>query len=197
MTHTLISDSGYKLWDRVISVRPEMFSYDSKTRSVVEAVFPFERETRVRRAILIAVSHRGSPIADNWIGNLGQRFYRADRQVQEAFASFVEDHLNQMKPYIVRLVKEGKLSSIRTLSANTPGLMALAAIPPAVPFHSIIGQKNPGPAHAGNDGVVAYSSSHLEGAESELIVRYGHETFLHPDAVAEIKRILHTHLESL
>jgi hypothetical protein len=117
--------------------------------------------------------------------------------VQEAFRSFVEDHLDQMNPYLVRLVKEGKLSSIRTLSANTPALIALAAIPPAVPFHTIIGQKHPGPAHAGNDGVVAYSSSHLEGAESELIVRYGHETFLYPDAVAEIKRILYAHLESL
>ena len=156
MTHTLLSDSGYKLWDSVISVRPEMFSCDSKTRSVVDAIFLFEREKRVRRAILIAVPHRGSPIADNWIGNLGQSLYRADREVQEAFRSFVEDHLDQMNPYLVRLVKEGKLSSIRTLSANTPALIALAAIPPAVPFHTIIGQKHPGPAHAGNDGVVAY-----------------------------------------
>jgi hypothetical protein len=92
---------------------------------------------------------------------------------------------------------EGKLSSIRTLSANSPALMALAAISPAVPFHTIIGQKNPGAAHSGNDGVVAYSSSHLDGAESELIVRYGHEAFLHPDAIAEIKRILRAHLESM
>jgi hypothetical protein len=75
--------------------------------------------------------------------------------------------------------------------------MALAAIPPAVPFHNIIGQKDPGPTHSGNDGVVAYSSSHLDGAESELIVRHGHEAFLHPDAVAEIKRILYAHLESI
>jgi triacylglycerol esterase/lipase EstA (alpha/beta hydrolase family) len=145
MTHTLLSDSGYKLWDSVISVRPEMFSCDSKTRSVVDAIFLFEREKRVRRAILIAVPHRGSPIADNWIGNLGQSLYRADREVQEAFRSFVEDHLDQMNPYLVRLVKEGKLSSTRTLSANTPALIALAAIPPAVPFHTIIGQKHPGP----------------------------------------------------
>jgi hypothetical protein len=75
MTHTLLSDSGYKLWDSVISVRPEMFSCDSKTRSVVDAIFLFEREKLVRRAILIAVPHRGSPIADNWIGNLGQSLY--------------------------------------------------------------------------------------------------------------------------
>ncbi|HEY5704002.1 MAG TPA: alpha/beta fold hydrolase [Terrimicrobiaceae bacterium] len=196
MTHTLISDSGYELWDSVISVRPEVFSCDSKTSSVVNAIFLFEREKRVRRAILIAVPHRGSPIADNWIGDLGQRLYRADSALQEAFRSLVENHPDQIKPFIVRLVKEGKLSSIRTLSANSPALMALAAIPPAVPFHTIIGQKNPGPGHSGNDGVVAYPSSHLDGAESELIVRYGHEAFLHPDAVAEIQRILHFHLKS-
>jgi pimeloyl-ACP methyl ester carboxylesterase len=197
MTHTLLSDSGYSIWDSVISVRPETFSCDSKTRSVVDALFLFEREKRVRRAILIAVPHRGSPIADNWIGSLGQSLYRADREVREALRSVLENHLDQINPYIVRLVKEGKLSSIRTLSASTPTLMALATIPPAVPFHSIIGQRNRGPAHAGNDGIVAYTSSHLERAESELIVRYGHETFLHPDAVAEIKRILYAHLESL
>jgi triacylglycerol esterase/lipase EstA (alpha/beta hydrolase family) len=197
MAHTLISDSGYKLWDSVISVRPEMFSCDSKTGSVVNAIFLFEREKRVRRAILIAVPHRGSAIADNWIGDLGQSLYRADSELQEAFRSLVENHLDKIQPFIVRLVKERKLSSIRTLSSNSPALMALAAIPPAVPFHTIIGQKNPGPARSGNDGVVAYSSSHLDGAESELIVRYGHEAFLHPDAVAEIKRILHAHLESM
>jgi triacylglycerol esterase/lipase EstA (alpha/beta hydrolase family) len=197
MTHTLISDSGYNLWDKVISVRPETFSCDPKTSSLVNAIFLFEREKRVRRAILIAVPHRGSAIADNWIGDLGQSLYRADSELQEAFRSLVENHRDQINPFMIRLVKEGKLSSIRTLSANSPALMALAAIPPAVPFHNIIGQINRGPAHSGSDGVVAYLSSHFDGAESELIVRYGHEAFLHPDAVAEIKRILHAHLESL
>ncbi len=147
--------------------------------------------------ILIAVPHRGSQIADNWIGNLGQSLYRADTDVQEAFRTLVEKHRDQINPFIIKLVREGKLSSIRTLSANSPALMALAEIPSAVPFHNIIGQVNSGPATSGNDGVVAYSSSRLDGAESELIVRYGHETFLHPDAVAEVKRILHAHLESL
>jgi pimeloyl-ACP methyl ester carboxylesterase len=197
MTHTLICDSGYKLWDSVITVRPESFVCDANTSSVMDFIYLFEREKRVRRAILVSVPHRGSAIADNWIGNLGQSLYRPDREVQEAFRSLLENHLDQINPFLVRLIRQGKLSSIRTLSANSPALMALAAIPPAVPFHSIIGQLNPGPVHTGNDGVVAYTSSHLDGAESEAIVRFGHETFLHPDAVSEIKRILHAHLETL
>jgi hypothetical protein len=39
--------------------------------------------------------------------------------------------------------------------------------------------------------VVPYWSSHLDGAESELIVRSGHEVFAKPEAVREIIRILH------
>ena len=42
----------------------------------------------------------------------------------------------------------------------------------------------------GPDGVVPYWSSHLDGAESELIVRSGHEVFTKPEAVREIIRIL-------
>jgi triacylglycerol esterase/lipase EstA (alpha/beta hydrolase family) len=197
MTHSLLCDSGYKLWDTVITVRPEKFACDANTGSVMSDIYLFEREKRVKRAILISVPHRGSSIADNWIGNLGQSLYRADRQVQEAFRSLLEHHVDQINPYIARLIKEGRLSSIRTLSANSPALMALAEIPPAVPFHSIIGQIRPGPVETGSDGVVAYASSHLDGAESEAIVRFGHESFLHPDAVTEIKRILHAHLETL
>ena len=110
--------------------------------------------------------HRGSPIAVNWIGSLGQSLYRADRELQEAFWTLVENHLDQINPFFSRPLKEGKLSAIHTLSANSPVLMALAEIPPAIPFHSIIGQINVGPRQTGHDGVVAYSRSHLDGAES-------------------------------
>ena len=197
MAHTLISDSGYKLWDSVITARPEAFRCDVKTGNALNAVFLFERENRIRRAILISVPHRGSPIAGNWIGSLGQTLYRADRELQEAFWTLVENHLDQINPFFSRSLKEGKLSAIHTLSVNSPVLMALAEIPPAIPFHSIIGQINAGPRQTGTDGVVAYASSHLDGAESEAIIPFGHEAFLHPDAVTEIKRILHLHLESL
>ncbi|MDB6135662.1 MAG: hypothetical protein JWM59_3905 [Verrucomicrobiales bacterium] len=56
-------------------------------------------------------------------------------------------------PYLVHLIDEGKVSSIRTLSGRSPALMALSGIPPAAPFHSIIGQKHPGPVALGSDGL--------------------------------------------
>ena len=37
-------------------------------------------------------------------------------------------------------------------------------------------------------------SSHLDGAESELVIPSEHWTILHPQGMAEVKRILHQHL---
>jgi hypothetical protein len=60
-----------------------------------------------------------------------------------------------------------------------------------VPYHSVIGQQYRGPKERGSDGVVPYRSSHLDGAQSELIVRSGHGVFSNLDAVLETIRILH------
>jgi hypothetical protein len=72
---------------------------------------------------------------------------------------------------------------VRTLSPKDSALIALSELPIEVPYHSVIGQRYPGPKERGSDGVVPYWSSHLNGAESELIVRSGHEVFTEPEAV--------------
>jgi hypothetical protein len=64
-------------------------------------------------------------------------------------------------------------------------------LPIRVPFHSIMGDRRLGGGTESSDGVVLYSSSHLDGAESELIVLAGHTVFSSDAAVNEIKRILH------
>ena len=64
-------------------------------------------------------------------------------------------------------------------------------IAPDVSAHSIIAVKNPDDPNAEwNDGVVAYSSAHLEGAASELIVHSGHSTQSEPQTIEEVRRIL-------
>ena len=62
-------------------------------------------------------------------------------------------------------------------------LPILAALPfaPGVGIHTIVGAE---------DSVVSYASSHLEKADSELVVPAGHRAFEHPLAVQEIERIL-------
>jgi hypothetical protein len=51
-----------------------------------------------------------------------------------------------------------------------------------------------GPVTGKTDGVVAYESAHIEGVESEKVVRSGHSTQGHPETIEEMKRILNEHL---
>jgi hypothetical protein len=69
-------------------------------------------------------------------------------------------------------------------------LSRLSALPINVPFHSIIGNRGINEGADSSDGIVAYRSSHLEGAETEKIVTAGHNLIPNPITVAEIKRIL-------
>jgi pimeloyl-ACP methyl ester carboxylesterase len=194
LTHSLVSDSGYKLWDGVVKVRPEKLNAPRVSQEVLENMFIFRHDPRVKRVIFISVPHRGSAIADNWIGDIGQHLYHADSKLNDALSPLLATHRSVIHPFLVGLAETGKISSIRTLSGKSPALQALATLPPKVPFHSIIGQKKEGPKEQGSDGVVPYTSSHLDGAESELIVKHGHGAFRNAAAVAEVRRILRLHI---
>jgi hypothetical protein len=83
-------------------------------------------------------------------------------------------------------------SSVDNMTPGNPFVKGLASIPvaPGVSAHSIIPVKGDGPVEKGDDGVVEYSSAHIEGVESELVVRSGHSVQGHPDAIEEVRRIL-------
>src|SRR5690606_4122367 len=87
----------------------------------------------------------------------------------------------------------GELDSVSALSPRQPTLRILADLPfpEKVRVHSIIGNRGkPGPLEKSSDGIVPYTSSHLEGADTELIVPAGHGAFRHPAAKTEILRLL-------
>jgi PGAP1-like protein len=76
-------------------------------------------------------------------------------------------------------------TSIDTLSPDNAFVKTLSKRPIAVPYHSIIGKY---------DELVPYSSSHLDGAQSELIVPYMHESQWSKEGMAEAVRILRLNL---
>ena len=57
--------------------------------------------------------------------------------------------------------------------------------------------KGDGDLQHGRDGVVAYTSAHVDYADSELLVRGGHSCQSLPVAIEEIQRILHEHLNQI
>jgi hypothetical protein len=87
-------------------------------------------------------------------------------------------------------------TSIDGMSADNPLLKALVTLPtaPGISAHSIIAVKPGMDITTGNDGVVEYQSAHIDGVESEFIVRDQHSCQSHPFVIEEVRRILLKHI---
>ena len=91
---------------------------------------------------------------------------------------------------------EGVPSSIDELTFENPYLLTIDRLPraPGVRGHSIIGRVGHGPLETSSDGVIPYSSSHLEWVASEKIINRHHFLQDDPQTIAELRRILALHL---
>jgi hypothetical protein len=78
------------------------------------------------------------------------------------------------------------------MSSDNPVLKALNDLPlaPGIKANSIVAVLPDQDIKTGNDGVVEYTSAHIDNVESEYIVRTGHSAQGHPLAIEEVRRIL-------
>src|SRR6185436_7699641 len=88
-------------------------------------------------------------------------------------------------------------TGINGLSPRSPLLRGLDTLPIHAPYYSVVGDRGRGDTPNSSDGVVAYWSSHLAGAQSELIVPGPHGSFELPETIDELRRILKLHLRSM
>lgn len=193
ISHTLVSDSGDRVWESVFRVPPEQLEGDRETIRGLERVLRFERNPAVSRVIFMAAPHRGSPTADSIVGSLGHALARMPAMEERGFTELAKANPDRMTPGAAEFYAGGRFSAVRTLSKKSTALIAVSKLPIATPYHSVIGQTREGPVESGSDGVVPYWSSHLDGADSERIVRSGHGVIGDPDAIAEVIRILRLH----
>lgn len=190
ISHTLVSSSGDQLWSSLFKVPPGELQGDRETIKGLHRIMRFERNPRVVRAIFMSSPHRGSPVSDSWLGALANFMSRVPAFLETGLNDLARSNPGAMTPEGAAFYDGERFTAVRTLSARSPTLMALARLPIEVPFHTIVGQHRPGPRELGSDGVVPYASSHLDGAASELVVKSGHRTFKDPDAIREVIRIL-------
>jgi pimeloyl-ACP methyl ester carboxylesterase len=190
ISHTLVSSSDDRVWGSVFRFPPDRLRGDRATIHELERILFFRRNPRVVRIIFMAAPHRGSPIADSFAGVIGNSLTRVTPMLEHGFSQLARLNPEAMTPEAAHFYR-GRFSAVRTLSSRSPALIAVSKLPIKVPYHSVIGQHNPGQKELGSDGVVPYWSSHLSGSQSELIVRSGHGVFSNQDAVRETIRILH------
>jgi len=146
----------------------------------------FDRDKNVRRLVLISVPHRGSNLA--LAGPSG--FFASLIRLPNNLANAV----SELSDVVTTLDLRRPPTSIAGLSPHSPFLQGLNQRPIPVPHHTILGDRGRGNSPRSSDGVVPYSSGHLDTAESEIIVPTGHGSFRHPAAIAELRRILQEHL---
>jgi pimeloyl-ACP methyl ester carboxylesterase len=193
LSKMMAQDSGLALWNATITVTHDQFKAPPELKTSLDHALVFEHLPFVRRVVFVATPHRGSPIANSLFGRTISDLVR--RPVTLANRIREVEELNGPN-VISRELRTQPLNAIGNLRTDSPILAALntIAVRPDVPYHSIIPQI--GGKKGGSDGVVEYRSSHLDRAESELIVAGTHSSQEAPPVTRELRRILLEHLES-
>src|SRR6266700_460291 len=194
ITHTLLTDAGTTLWLEAFGHPPAQTPMDAKSKHQLEEVLIFEHRRYIGRVVFISTPHRGSDLASNWIGRIGSMIVKTPSKLLTVGQTLRES----LTPDPAALKLKRLPNSVDTLAPNNRFVVAINKIPitKGIPYHSIIGDRGRGDTPNSSDGVVAYWSSHLDGARSEFIAPCDHGSPKNPQAIAEVHRILQLNAQS-
>jgi pimeloyl-ACP methyl ester carboxylesterase len=187
------TDTGDKLWRLISQTNIDDLKIDEKTRELLRTNFFFKPLPCVSEVIFIATPHRGSYRNSHFVQRFLNRFIELPGDLIDASASLLQLKDTVQLPESVR---KGVPTSLNGMATDNPFMLTLAAIPtaPGIKAHSIIAIKGNDQPPNGADGVVKYTSAHVDYAESEFIVRSGHSCQGNPLTIEEVRRILLAHL---
>ena len=186
-----VSDGGDAYYHHFFQQPVEALQLSPADRDLVRRTFYYRACPDVAQAVFVATPHGGARLAAGLAGNLGRLFVRVPLAVKTQIARILTT--NHAATTTGTPLKPG--SSLDSLTPRDPLVGALRDLPvhPGVGVHSVVGNRGrAGPLERSSDGVVAYTSSHLPRAESEVVVPAGHSgTLQRPETAAEISRVLH------
>jgi len=190
----MAQDSRSRIWQTVSNRPVDRIVGPPEDCQLIRQAFCYEPVPEVRRLIFIATPHRGSPIDRGMVRDLGVRICDRASRFRAARATLLAQ--NESAFFLAGFRAENPTSA-GELAWGHPLLLALSdlGIDPSVRSHSIIADLRNPPGPGASDGIVPYSSSHLECAASEMLF-YGHHICLASAAVIrEVGRILREHAE--
>jgi hypothetical protein len=190
LAHMQAVTTGRVLWDDVFQSDADRLYTALPPDNLMKRAMIFEANPRVRRIVFVCVPHRGTNAATNWVGSTAVGLIRLPGKILE------RDTNGAMATLQKNVGLKHPPTGINGLSPRSPVLRGLDTLNINAPYHSIIGDRGRGDTPNSSDGVVAYWSSHLAGAQSELIVPGSHGSFALPQTVSELKRILRLNLSA-
>jgi pimeloyl-ACP methyl ester carboxylesterase len=195
LTKLTAIDSGDRFWDHVFNVPIDQVDVSSDTRELLRRSFFYEPLPFVHRVVFISTPHRGSHLSKGYVTDLLRRLislpFTLLSPLQEVFERSPE-------AVTARAMTAEIPRSTDNMNPESPFIKTFASIPiaPGVIAHSIIAVDNPEDSkEEWDDGVVAYSSAHIDGVASEFVVHSGHSAQESPLAIEEVRRILAENLK--
>jgi len=197
------SMGGMLAQDQVVTLSPAMWEKhmgqmakgifrENSNNSLIVRATTFRANPRIKRVVFICTPHRGSDMASGGLGS----FAISVITLPTKLATTMKESLTSGE--LVQLTGSSKRlpNSIWGLKPSNPALPIINSAAINVPYHSIIGDRGKGNCPNCSDGIVAYWSSHLDGAKSEFIVPGPHGSCALPQTIAELDRILRLHLKA-
>jgi hypothetical protein len=187
-----VVESGDRFWRNMADEPFDQVEMSQENRDLLRRAVFFSPLPFVTEVIFISTPHRGSYRAGGFVRNLLQRMVSFPADIARASTDLMtNDPAGKVARQMGRLP-----TSVDNMAPNSPFVQALGSLPiaPDVSAHSIIPVVGDGPLDGLKDGVVAYSSAHIDGVDSELVVRdSGHSTQGDPRTIEEVRRILVEH----
>src|SRR5438477_6021205 len=192
LTHDQVITVTKAMWEKKMGETAKViFDQQPKDSFIVRAT-TFRPNPRIKRVVFICTPHRGSDMASGGLG----KFAISVITLPATLATTMKDSLSGAE--LLQLTGSSKRlpNSVWGLKPSNPALPVVNGARMSVPYHSIIGDRGKGNCPNCTDGGVAYWSSHLDGAKSELIVPGPHGSCEQPQTIAELDRILRLHLKA-
>lgn len=182
LSKSLAVDPKDAFWDAVFTRPIGKLDLTPAEYKTLDEAFYWKPRTHVDRIIFCSVPFRGSTWAGSWVGRFGSLFVAPNHGFQDFFVEVEKKNPGMLQPDYKALTAS-KVTSIGGLTPKQRSMEIFDRLPliPGTAGHVITGSR---------DMFVAPSSSSLPGAESSLEVPSGHGSFHHPQAIAEIRRIL-------
>lgn len=205
ISRMMLSDDD--LWSRLDEIDEK--TQDSQVKKLLTQTYQDEFANRfelqalpqVDTAVFVSAPFRGTDYAERWFTRMARRVIRLPLDLTQVvvtpLANLGEDEVYDST--IGSLYLHNGASQLSDRSA----FMALTKdiqINENVRYYSIMGDNKGRLEHgdvagkAISDGIVPYESSHLAGAEREIIITGGHSIHENPKTVRELRKILHEHL---